>query len=119
MARQARQHGTHGRVYGGDPSLVHIADGSRRAFGADMADYLENRMRAKATPQPTEGKRLCPGCYMIAGFNMLVTLATRNGQSISELAHTMAHAFELLQGDGRDHGTEEITVLLDPPEVTA
>lgn len=115
------QNGTDGRVYGGDCDLIHVADGKRAALGSAMAFTLENQMRkdaftrgdrtaAQATNQP-----LCPGCYMVVGFDMLVTLARQNGQSLQELGRTMAQAFtQLAECDNPDEACiESIHVVID------
>lgn len=106
--------GSHDRVYGGDPNLVHIPDGTRRDVGRKMAYDLTLAM-LQGSETATYGKALCPGCYMIAGFNMLVTLARENGQNVRELALSMAHAFDKLASAGDYSVTEEIEVMLDPP----
>lgn len=111
------QNGTDGRVYGGDAMLIHIKDGTRQRFGKAMADELDWRMRMDAeasgarTPQEAGTQQLCPGCYMIASFHMLVQLAKSNGQSMEELGASMAAAFQALR-DGRMIG-EEINVILE------
>lgn len=116
----ASKNGTDGRVYGGDCDLIHIADGNRQNVGRAMAEALDWRMRLDAeargarTPQEADAQQLCPGCYMIAGFHMLVELARQNGQSTQELGASMARAFQALR-DGRMIG-EEIEVILDPVE---
>lgn len=116
--------GTQGRVYGGDPNLVHIADGQRRAMGELMATLLDARMRGEdAREGIREWRALCAGCYQVAAFNMLVTLAQRNGQSLTELGRTMAAAFARLEADGDKatsaSGLEEIACLIDPPDLMA
>lgn len=115
----ASKNGTDGRVYGGDCNLIHVADGKRAQFGKALAETLDHRMRTAAeaegrrTYQEAEDQDLCPGCYMIVGFNMLVALAQRNGQSIEELGRTMARAFAELEAKGEAFDMEEITVMLD------
>src|SRR5688572_17757371 len=92
--------GTEGRVYGGDPNLIHINDGERADMGLRMAEHLDRRMRDEYKGERTLDQRvdqpLCPGCYMIAMFNMAITLADENGQSRTELARSMRNAFEKL-----------------------
>lgn len=103
-------------IYGGDPDLIHIPDGRRGDAGRYMASILDAIMRTGAedrTPQQRREQELCPGCYMIVGFNMLLTLADRNGQSRRELCNSMIDAFTRL---GEGEGTEEICVILDKEE---
>jgi hypothetical protein len=109
------QNGTLNRVYGGDCNLVHIADKTRAAVGISIAADIEEVIVNLAEKQGvnTEGKKLCPGCYMIALFNAAITLADRNGQSRTELARSMAHAFTKLALNPTAGLTEEIEVLLD------
>lgn len=106
------------RIYGGNPELIHIDDGKRADMGLRIAELLEERMRSEYSGERTMVQRimqkLCPGCYMIAGFNMLVTLADANGQSRTELARSMRNAFDRLLCDPEAGLTEEIEVLLDP-----
>lgn len=115
--------GSDGRVYGGDANLIHIDDGKRAEMGQDMASLLDGNMRAAYTgPRTNEelmNQALCPGCYMIAGFNMLLELADRNGQSRTELARSMRNAFDNLLNNPEQGLTEEIVVLLDPCEANA
>ncbi len=111
--------GTLGRVYGGDPALIHIKDGTRADVGADLATALESMMRANAladgtrTAEAAMSQDLCPGCYMVALYDAAVTLAQRNGQSLLELSRSMAQAFSLLAERLDNPFTEEIEVLLD------
>lgn len=118
----ASKNGTEGRVYGGDANLIHVADGNRANVGAQMATMLDMTMRVDAvnderrTLDQATAQQLCPGCYMIVGFNMLVTLAEENEQSLSELGRTMAAAFTMLADQtetGQGFHPEEITVILD------
>lgn len=114
--RQISRNGTDGRVYGGDSSLVHIPDGSRAEVGETVANYLDLQMRilARQNGKAWEGP-LCPGCYMIALFNAAIHLAKANGQPLTELGRTMAHAFQKL-AEGAGGLTEEIEVMLDPED---
>lgn len=109
------RNGTEGRVYGGDCNLVHIKDGERSKVGELTAHALDAMMRTLAARQgnETENKALCPGCYMIALFNAALILARKNGQPVSELAHTMAAAFTKLASNVGEGLTEEIEVILD------
>lgn len=115
------QNGTDGRVYGGDCNLIHVADGKRAELGAAMAYTLENQMRKDAfargdrTLMDAANQPLCPGCYMVVGFDMLVTLARQNGQSLQELGRTMARAFDNLAfcDEGDTAYIESIHVILD------
>ncbi|MCR5870655.1 MULTISPECIES: hypothetical protein [unclassified Sphingomonas] len=114
------QDGTEGRVYGGDPNLIHVPDGKRADLGKALATDLDHLMRVGArgrTLHQASTQPLCPGCYMIVGFDMLVTLADRNGQSRTELANSMIRAFEHLRDNPEGPGlVEEIAVVLDPEE---
>lgn len=130
------QNGTDGRVYGGDDVLIHVKDGTRAAMGRRMAFNLDTLMREKAFGDgmrthaqawgdaEQEEQLLCPGCYMVVGFDMLVALAQQNGQSLRELGSTMAEAFSHLANNEWKHGPmdngsvmrEEIDVILDPCE---
>lgn len=94
------------RVYGGDCGLIHIPDGERGQFAADIAETLDHRMRGVATreawrrgdldaaiSEKMDTDSLCPGCYMVVGYDLLVHLARVNGQDPRELALTMIHEF--------------------------
>lgn len=94
------------RVYGGDCGLIHIPDGERGQFAAEIAEVMDRRMRAIATREAfrkgdldlaasdkLDTDSLCPGCYMVAGYDVLVHLARVNGQDPRELALTMIHEF--------------------------
>ncbi len=113
------QDGTLGRVYGGDCNLVHIKDGMRMEVGAQLADALDTQIRLKAMAQGKlnaadfDSKPLCPGCFMIALFNVAIHLADANGQSRTELGRTMAQAFAKLADNPAEGLTEEIEVILD------
>lgn len=100
------------RVYGGDCGLIHIPDGGRADVGQMMGERLDALMRGVATREAyrrgdmdnitgdkLDTDSLCPGCYMTVGYNMLVSLARKNGQSMEELAETMIHEFTKLLGD--------------------
>lgn len=119
----ATQNGTQGRAYGGDCELVHVADGQRAAMGRNVAVVLDSFMRAAAeangmrSAEDAYTQDLCPGCYMIVAFNMLVCLAEENDQNLQELACTMARAFAKLAEGGKTAARmEEIEVILDPEE---
>lgn len=122
--------GTQGRVYGGDCNLIHVPDGNRVKVGDDMARELNRVMRLLAyksdqrTLDQSITQNLCPGCYMVVGFNMLVRLAQQNNQPLVELGVTMANAFKQLAACAAlyDEGSndlraciEEIKVLMEPP----
>jgi len=108
------RNGTDGRVYGGDCNLVHIADGKRKEAGAAVAAFIDSMMRFNAMKAGKNADGvLCPGCYMIAGFNSMLELADANGQPRKELAKTMAAAFAKLSENPEAGGTEEINVILD------
>jgi hypothetical protein len=109
------RNGTDGRVYGGDCDLIHIPDGRRAEFGQRMAALLEVMMRANAENRTEEqrlNQLLCPGCFMVAVFNMATELARANGQPFSELGKSMAKAFAELAEGGTDR-IEHIIVELD------
>lgn len=115
--------GTLGRVYGGDENLIHIADGHRNQFAKDTAAELDRHMRLAALSNgqrdgaQASSQKLCPGCYMVVGYDLLVYLAKHNGQSLVELGSTMAAAFSRLAIDaaaGEEHvEREEIVVILE------
>lgn len=116
--------GTDGRVYGGDPSLIHVKDKTRAEMGRRLAGSLDDEMRYQAfqggmrTQAEAFGEnrqKLCPGCYMVVGYDMLLQLADANGQSRTELARSMIGAFQKLLDNPELGLTEEIEVLLDPP----
>lgn len=115
--------GTKGRVYGGNCKLIHVADGKRAYEGKMMASHLDLRMRKKAVKEGMDYRKaselpLCPGCYMVVSFNMLVELAKQNGQSLAELGSSMSQAFLKLAEckDSEQPCIESIEVLLDPPQ---
>lgn len=114
--------GTLGRVYGGDSSRIHVVDGGRKQMGDWTADFLDAEMSNRAyergdrTWEESQTQKLCPGCYMIVGYNMLVSLALRNGQDLQELARSMIGAFQHLEANPDHPFTEEIEVILDSPE---
>lgn len=101
------------RVYGGDTGLVHIADGERVEMGNWMALMLGVVMRRDAARrgQFPEHKSLCPGCYMVALYNMAVSLAEQNGQPVEELASTLAEAFYRLAHGNAPRHMEHIDVV--------
>jgi len=114
--------GTEGRVYGGDCKLVHVADKERTQMGEYVAVEMEDLIRDAAykngsrTWNQSRTQRLCPGCYMVVGFNALVTLANDNRQSLRELGLSMAKAFTKLAEcppDQMEQCIEEIQVVLD------
>lgn len=118
--------GTLGRIYGGNPELVHVPDGMRTALGQKLAKDAENSIRMVSASHNDNARYkesyqypLCPGCYMVVGFNMMVTLASRNGQSITEMARSMKEAFAKLERCSLAECIEEIEVLLDPCEEDA
>lgn len=115
----ARTRNAAGDVYRGDPNLIHAADGTRAELGRTLAHGLmlqlrhDAFMRGDRTLEEASRQPICPGCYMVIGFNMLRELARANGQSETELARTMAHAFgELARNPDTD--AEHIDVILDP-----
>lgn len=110
--------GTDGRVYGGDPALIHVPDGQRKSAGelaAQAIDLIMRRLSDRVPWPQRASKLLCPGCYMIVLFNAAVYLAQRNGQPLSELGATMARAFSKLASAPMSEALlEEIEVVLDP-----
>lgn len=118
MSRTLTRNGTDGRIYGGDCDLIHVKDGKRAAAGKAVAKVMDELMRKNAenrTEQEKAEQLLCPGCYMVVGFNMLTELARQNGQPLAELAASMENAFRQLREGGED-SIEEILVLLDPED---
>ncbi len=121
----ASKNGNDGRVYGGDCELIHIADGKRESVGQWLASVLDEEMRTGAVDSDArtelqafgdddhQEQDLCPGCYMIVGYNMLIELARQNDQSMVELGRSMAAVFTAL-AEGRPFNHEEIEVILDP-----
>lgn len=85
-------------VYRGDPNYTHIEDGKRVEMGKIMAGLMEASIRTDAWSRgaPSD-KKVCPGCYMTAGYNMLVALARESDQDMNELADTMIAAFKALK----------------------
>jgi hypothetical protein len=109
--------GTNGRVYGGDPNLIHVPDGRRREAGRMAGKAIDFIMRqiTESFPWPQRRfKLLCPGCYMVVLFNAAVWLAKQNGQPLTELGNSLGSAFLLLAANPTDEGIEEIEVQLDP-----
>lgn len=115
-----------GLVYRGAADLIHIADGQRAEYGAELAHHLTARMRRAdrdrrllAGERDADAERLsealplCPGCYMVALFNAATTLARESGQSMTEMARTMAAAFDALARDPSADSMESIAVMLD------
>lgn len=128
---------TEGRVYGGASNLIHIPDGERKRFGEELANALDWQMRRRAyatgarTQQQAYGsdgsviraapdaQPLCPGCYMVAIVAMAVTLAERNGQSVTELGNSLSAAFaDLAKNGSGQRNMEWIDVQLDPEPPT-
>lgn len=121
MKSTAQGNPTEGRVYGGDLGLIHVEDGERKNVGAVMAYKLDQLMREIAEGQGRrtiaqaygvggEKQSLCPGCYMTVVYNMAVTLAKANGQTLAELGHTLSKAFALL-GEGKIQEVEHLNVM--------
>lgn len=114
MSTELTRNGTDGRVYGGDPNLVHIEDGQRCVAGAYLARELDRAMRIAAAKRGANATgALCPGCYMIAIFNAAIELANANGQPVAELGRTLSTAFVRLADRPVLGMTEEILVILD------
>jgi molybdopterin/thiamine biosynthesis adenylyltransferase len=112
------RNGTDGRVYGGDKNLVHIPDGERKAAGALIAHEVDRIIRFMSTQSAIVKDKgvLCPGCTMIAVLNAAIILAENNGQPLRELGATLGNAFLKLARNPENGLTEEIEVLVDPPE---
>lgn len=111
--------GTDGRVYGGDPNLIHVPDGKRADLGNLAACFVEAEMRKGAenrTHREREMQTLCPGCYMVVGFDMLLRLADDAGQDRRQLAKSMIAAYEKLLENPDQPPLEEIFIQLDPPD---
>ena len=82
------------KVYWQDEAFVHIED-EWIGMGARMASSMEIKMRDFNGMAGWEGmKPLCPACYMLTGYNMLVLMAMKNGQSLEELQASMIGLFE-------------------------
>lgn len=116
--------GTEGRVYGGASTLIHIRDGERDKVGKLLANAYDDYARREAfmdgrrTHEESYLQELCPGCYMVVGFNMMVELAKMSKQDLRELGLTMAAAFAKLAEQGLDdESAQHITVVLDREEV--
>lgn len=102
--------GTEGRVYGGDPNLLHIPDGQREAFGIDVANYAIQKLR-----EINGGSDLkpCPGCCNVVVFNVALELARQSGQSVTEMAASLSLAFTQISTNSKQ-SLEEIEIILDP-----
>ncbi len=115
----ASKNGNDSRVYGGDCALIHVEDGGRENMGKEIAHFLDVTMRTRAVDRGVRSafeaatQDLCPGCYMIVGYNMMIELARQNDQSMVELGRSMAAVFTAL-AEGRPFNHEEIEVILDP-----
>lgn len=106
--------GTNGRVYGGDPELVHVHDGERAEMGQHVAMLLSDAIRKDATDRGYVKRwtqPLCPGCYMIVAYNALLTLAMDNRQDVRELGRSMAALFTKLAETGDPRLIEEMDVI--------
>lgn len=105
------------QVYRGKQEYVHIEDGKRAAVGRAYSVYLTNEIRDAAFLQgnlDAYRNPLCPGCYMVAVFNLAVELARMNGQSLTELGRSMSKAFSDLAAMPVSRATiESIEVQLD------
>lgn len=116
---QMQNKGTEGRVYGGNPDLLHVPDGQRANLGHLVSAFLEGQMRENAenrTDRQKEMQLLCVGCTMVVMFNASIVTADDNGQSRKELARCMINAYQKLLDDPEAGLTEEIKVLLDPDD---
>lgn len=103
-------------IYRGAPNLIHVQDGQRAALGREVAHHIDVMIRSQAVgrePHQLVSQNLCPGCYMVVGFNAMVELAQQNGQSLTELANSMIGAFQQLRDQGIE-AREDIEVQLDP-----
>lgn len=120
-----QNNGTLGRVYGGANNLIHIRDGERDKVGKLLAfaydDYARREafMDGRRTHEEAAVQELCPGCYMVVGFNMLVELAHMSKQDLQELGRCMANAFTQLAetGEVTEEARQHIAVLLDKPSL--
>jgi len=89
-----------GKVYWQDDSYVHVED-RWQEFGQRMADKLEMAIRRANSDggfYDTE-KPICPACYMLIAYNMLVNMAKKNGQTLEELQASMLGMFESMDFD--------------------
>lgn len=86
------------KVYLHDEQFVHV-ENQWIEMGGRMVDKMELMMRAWNGNEGWETdkagyiKPLCPACYMLIAYNMLVELAERNGQDLQELKESMAKLF--------------------------
>lgn len=105
------------QVYRNRQEYVHIEDGKRAAVGRAYSVYLTNEIRDAAFLQgnlDAYRNPLCPGCYMVAVFNLALELARMNGQSLTELGNSLGNAFYQLAQDGAyAESIESIEVQLD------
>ena len=110
------RNGTDGRLHVPGGELVQVAALARAAIEEEIrwrAILSGARTLEQAYEQPTR-----PGCYMVVGLNTLVLLALKNGQPLTELANSMAQAFQYIADNlGPDDYqralTEEIAGILD------
>lgn len=109
------QNGKAGKVYWQDDNLVHVED-QWQDYGHRMAAKLEIAMRDANGIEGWEGfemKPLCPACYMLIGYNMLVALAQRNGQRLVELKESMSRLFSDM--DLNSPYTDTVNVVCELP----
>lgn len=109
---------TTGFVYRGRENRCHIDRNAHEFVGERMAVKLAIIQRGQAiargdfTEEEAWNTPLCPGCYMEVGFWMLLHLAKTNGQSVRELARTMAAGFQHL-AEHPDSPMPYLPVILD------
>lgn len=105
------------QVYRGKQEYVHIEDGKRATLGRQYSVYLAQEIRDAAFKLgnlEAYNNPLCPGCYMVAVFNLAIELARMNGQSLTELGNSLGDAFKQLASDGAyAESIESIEVRLD------
>lgn len=107
------QNGVQGLVYWQDENLVHI-ENRWIPFGQTRAGDWEVKMRNYAFLMGDANawdmeRPMCPACYMLAGYNMLVALAQRTGQSLEELGESMAMLFSQLADAAPPNAQEAAT----------
>ena len=92
------QNGKEGKVYWQDDNLIHV-DGEWVFLGERMATEVEivmrkhNELNLEKDKEFSWSAPLCPACYMLIAYNMLVGLAQRTGQDIEELRSSMIELF--------------------------
>lgn len=83
-------------------NLVHAADGSHKAQGEALAQWLEKKLRLAAiadgrkSREDANAQAICPGCYTLILIEALLAMARNNSQSIEERCAYMAREFARL-----------------------